>query len=218
VFGELDLYLHAEGNYLRAYEKMGAHPDHHGRSGRHKLRRMGSNARRVSVIGDFQRLGWPPPPDAAASERRHLGDIPAGRAAGSRYKYEIKPRNGALVLKADPYAFAAECPHKRHRVVCNLPIRHQTDCSRTAGAPSRRPARSGLDLRSASGVVAAHPEKETVRRLSRTRRYACSYVKYMGFTHIELMPVTEYPFGGSWGISRLPYSLHKPLRDAKRLP
>ena len=110
VLGELDLYLHAEGNYLRGYEKMGAHPTViDGVSGT-SFAVWAPNARRVSVVGDFN--GW--------DGRRHpMRLYPSagiweiflpGVTSGSRYKYEIKARNGALILKADPFAFAAECP------------------------------------------------------------------------------------------------------------
>ena len=206
VLGELDLYLHAEGNYLRAFEKMGAHPivlD--GVSGTN-FAVWAPNARRVSVVGDFNT--W--------DGRRHPMRLHPGAgiweiflpgvAAGARYKYEIKTRHGALLLKADPYAFEAERPPQTASVVCGA----------SPSALRMEEAGPRADRHAPVSIYEVHlgswqrvPEEAhrplTYRELADR---LVPYVKDMGFTHLELMPVNEHPFTGSWGYQ--PTSLFAP--------
>ncbi|MGB8601056.1 MAG: hypothetical protein WCD42_02550, partial [Rhizomicrobium sp.] len=121
---DLDLYLHAEGNYFRAYEKMGAHPIIKDGVAGVLFAVWAPDARRVSVVGDFN--AW----DGRVSimRLRHGAGIweifLPGITAGCCYKYEIKTNAGALLLKADPFALAAECPPKTASVVrAALPAR-----------------------------------------------------------------------------------------------
>jgi 1,4-alpha-glucan branching enzyme len=197
VLGELDLYLHAEGNYLRAFEKMGAHPTvMDGVSGT-SFAVWAPNARRVSVVGDFN--AW----DGRRHPMRlHLGAgiweifLP-GVAPGARYKYEIKARNGALLLKGDPYAFEAECPPQTASIVCCGPA----SAARTeeAGPPADRHAPVSIyEVHLGSWQRVPEDGHRSLTYLELSDRLV-SYVKDMGFTHLELMPVNEHPFTGSWG-------------------
>ncbi len=121
VLGDLDLHLHAEGSYERSYEKMGAHPAVMDGVEGTAFAVWAPNARRVSVVGDFN--DW--------DGRRHpmrfhpgagLWDIfLPGVGAGALYKYEIKTRDGEVTLKADPYAFQAERPPRTASIVHGLP-------------------------------------------------------------------------------------------------
>ena len=165
------------------------------------------NARRVSVVGDFN--GW--------DGRRHPMRLHPGAgiweiflpgvAPGTRYKYEIKARNGAILLKADPFAFQAELPPLTASVVF-AGARAGVQLNRPAGPRADR-RRAGLDLRGSSGFVAARAGRGTSpAQLSRAGRQLVPYVKEMGFTHIELMPINEHPFTGSWGYQ--PTSLFAP--------
>ena len=201
LLGELDLYLHAEGNYLRSYEKMGAHPTVMDGVAGSSFAVWAPNARRVSVVGDFNDWDGRRHPMRLHPSAGIWEIFLPGVTSGSRYKYEIKARNGALILKADPYAFAAECPPQTASVVCELPH------SPSNGRPDESPGSPRSDRRSPISIYEVHlgswrriPEEggrtPTYRELADT---LVPYVKYMGFTHIELMPVTEYPFGGSWG-------------------
>lgn len=197
LLGELDLYLHAEGNYLRAFEKMGAHPTvMDGVSGT-SFAVWAPNARRVSVVGDFN--AW--------DGRRHPMRLHPGAgiweiflpgvAPGARYKFEIKVRNGALLLKADPYAFEAERPPLTASVVCAT----SPSAARMAEAGPRADRHAPVSIYEVHlGSWQRVPEdghrplnyRELADRL-------IPYVKDMGFTHLELMPVNEHPFTGSWG-------------------
>jgi len=208
LLGELDLYLHAEGNYLRGFEKMGAHPTVNDGVEGTSFAVWAPNARRVSVVGDFN--GW--------DGRRHVMRLHPGAGIweiflpgigpGARYKYEIKARNGALILKADPFAFQAELPPKTASVVSA-----DARSGRKVEAVGKGPK---ADRRSPVSIYEVHlgswrrvPEEKS-RPLS-YRELAdqlVPYVKEMGFTHIELMPINEHPFDGSWGYQ--PTSLFAP--------
>ncbi len=195
TLGELDLYLHAEGNYLRAFEKMGAHPiEIDGVSGV-SFAVWAPNARRVSVVGDFN--NW----DGRCHVMRlHPGAgiweifVP-GISSGVCYKYEIKTRDGALLLKADPFAFEAERPpHTASKVRANLP-----ELPRTKGPHGDRASPVAIyevHLGSWQRVPEEGNRSLTYRELADR---LVPYVKEMGFTHIELMPINEHPFDGSWG-------------------
>jgi 1,4-alpha-glucan branching enzyme len=199
VLGELDLYLHAEGNFLRGYERMGAHPMEKDGVDGTSFAVWAPNARRVSVVGDFN--SW----DGRVHPMRlHPGAgiwemfLP-GVGPGTPYKYEIKARDGSILLKADPFAFQAELPPRTASIV---------SADARVGAV-REPTGHGphADRRSPVAIYEVHlrswrhvPEDGnrhlTYRELAET---LVPYVKEMGFTHIELMPINEHPFDGSWG-------------------
>ncbi|HUO97321.1 MAG TPA: 1,4-alpha-glucan branching protein GlgB [Rhizomicrobium sp.] len=199
VLGELDLYLHAEGNYLRGFEKMGAHPCVRDGVEGTSFAVWAPNAKRVSVVGDFN--GW----DGRVHPMRlHPGagiwDIfLPGVGPGTRYKFEIKARSGAILLKADPFAFQAEIPPRTASLV-SADARSGAEREETGKGPH-------ADRRSPVAIYECHlrswrriPEEDnrnlTYRELADT---LVPYVKDMGFTHIELMPISEHPFDGSWG-------------------
>ena len=202
VLGEMDVYLLAEGTHLRTYERMGAHV--------RKLEGIegtaftvwAPNAKRVSVVGDFN--DW----DGRVHPMRlQMGCgvwelfLP-GVGEGARYKYEIRGQHGELLpLKADPYAFYAEQPPKQASVVVRQPAHKWDD----AGWMKRRQEAS--DRNAPISIYEVHlgswkrvPE-EGFRYLTYRELAAqlVPYVKDMGFTHIELLPVSEFPFDGSWG-------------------
>jgi 1,4-alpha-glucan branching enzyme len=157
------------------------------------------NAESVSVVGDFN--GW----DNRLHLLRSMGSsgiwelfVPhAGE--GVRYKFEIRPRGGQPLLKADPVAFRTETPPLTASVVHDLGHYHWNDAAFCA---ERRASTSGpLSIYEAHlGSWARVPEEEgralTYREIA--PRLA-DHVKKLGFTHVEFMPVAEHPFGGSWG-------------------
>lgn len=201
ILGEQDLYLHLEGTYLRSFEKMGAHPlviD--GITGT-SFTVWAPNARRVSVVGDFN--DW--------DGRRHPMRLHPGAgiweiflpgvAEGARYKYEIKTRDNAVLLKADPFAFEAEHPPQTASIV-------SADLRSVAGGTGAK-ARGGPSVDRHAPVSIYEVHLGSWRRVPGEGHRSLSYreladtlvpyVKEMGFTHIEIMPVSEYPFDGSWG-------------------
>jgi 1,4-alpha-glucan branching enzyme len=201
LLSDLDLYLFGEGNHTRIYEKLGAHPmTRDGVDGTH-FAVWAPNAARVSVIGDFN--GW----DGRSHPMRSLGDsgiwtefVPDARI-GQRYKLEIETPSGELLVKADPFGFAFEVPPLSASVICRLDYEwHDDDWMQQRPELDswfRRPmAAYEVHLGSWARVPEDGERYLTYQELAAR---LIPYVKDMGYTHIELLPVMEHPFSGSWG-------------------
>ena len=199
--GELDRHLFAEGTHLSAYDKLGAHPlEMEGTQGV-VFAVWAPNARRVSVVGEFN--SWD---GRRHPMRKHPGVglweifIP-GLRAGERYKYEIKAHQGAVLLKADPFAFAAEKPPATASIVHDFG-RHAWQDGAWLSERARR-----IDRAAPISIYEVHlgswkRKPEDGNRYLTYRELADDLVPHardLGFTHIELLPVSEYPFDGSWG-------------------
>ncbi len=169
------------------------------------------NARRVSIVGDFN--GW----DGRRHPMRLRHEfgvwelfIP-GLGSGGRYKFEVLGADGALLpLKADPLAFAAERPPATASILHGLPQHEWRDAAWMEARAARDPRHAPLSIYECHlGSWARVPEEGdrylTYRELADR---LIPYVRDMGFTHIELLPITEYPFDGSWGYQ--PVSLFAP--------
>jgi 1,4-alpha-glucan branching enzyme len=214
---EFDAYLFGEGTHYQIYEKMGAHPTEiDGVSGVY-FAVWAPNARNVSVIGDFN--SW----DGRKHQMRkgHTGiwdlfipDVTVGTA----YKYEIKSPEGHIYEKSDPYGFFQEVRPKTASIVTNLNEYTWRDQDwldkRRNTDPLKQPIsvyelhlgswmHASMDNPPTSGypAVSAADLKPGARFLT-YRELAedlIPYVKEMGYTHIEVMPIAEHPFDGSWG-------------------
>lgn len=195
--GELDLHLLGEGRHQQLWEVLGAHPRHYttldGAVTGTSFAVWAPAARGVSVFGDFD--SW----HGASTPMRRLGAsgvwevfVP-GVATGTRYKYRIHGADGRTVDHADPLAFAAETPPATASIVTASDYEwddHDWCAARAHRDPAREPMsiyevhlgswRPGTDYRSAADQLA-------------------EYVLALGFTHVELLPIAEHPFGGSWG-------------------
>ncbi len=202
ILGEVDVYLIAEGNHLRIYEKLGAHPmELDGVQGTAFLV-WAPNARRVSVVGAFN--GW----DGRRHPMRKRVEcgvwelfVP-GIAPGETYKYEIKGPHGELLpLKADPFGFAAERPPSTASVVHGLSRFDWQDAEwmMTREAANAREAPISIYECHLGSWMRVPDEGQRYLTYSELADRLVPYIKAMGFTHIELMPVSEYPFDGSWG-------------------
>ncbi|MGB8811575.1 MAG: 1,4-alpha-glucan branching protein GlgB [Paracoccaceae bacterium] len=200
VLGELDEYLLGEGTHKRLWQVLGAHVRvHEGVEGT-AFAVWAPNAQRVSVVGDFNI--W----DGRRHPMRKRGAtgvwetfIP-GVGEGVTYKYEIRGVDGALMpLKADPVGFGSEHAPANGSVVRRIDGAHWLDGDWMAG----RAARHSIDA--AISVYEVHlgswkraPGNRMLSYLELADQLV-DYVVDMGFTHIELMPISEYPFDGSWG-------------------
>jgi 1,4-alpha-glucan branching enzyme len=216
LLGQQDLYLFNEGSHLRLYEKLGAHPrTFHGVTGV-SFAVWAPAAHYVSVIGDFN--GWNKgrhPLRPRESSGIWEGFVP-GLGPGAAYKFHVASRvNHHAVDKSDPVGFFHEVAPRTGSIVCDLAYdwndgewmgRRRQQAGLAAplsiyevhfGSWRRQPAASispvqhtgsghWLGYREAAGPLA-------------------EYVKAMGFTHVELMPVTEHPFYGSWGYQATGY-------------
>jgi 1,4-alpha-glucan branching enzyme len=202
VLGELDAYLLASGNHLHLYEALGAHVRTIDGVAGTTFAVWAPNARRVSVVGDFN--AW----DGRVHRmylRRECGVwelfVP-GVGAGARYKYELESSDGHLLpLRSDPIAFASEVRPATASIVWDAPPFAWTDDAWLAGRGARQHRAAPISIYEVHlGSWRRVPEDEdrflTYRELATT---LVPYARDHGFTHIELLPVTEHPFDGSWG-------------------
>jgi 1,4-alpha-glucan branching enzyme len=210
MLSDFDLHLFSEGTHLRLYEKFGAQLTEHGGVRGVCFSVWAPNAERVSVIGDFNQ--W----DGRRNPMRPRGAsgmweiFMPGLQQGDLYKFEIKTRyQGYIATKSDPLAFAAELRPKTASAVWDINRYQWHDESWMA----ERGRRQALDAPMAIyevhlGSWKRESSPEYGRRWLTYRELAedlVPYVKDMGYTHIELMPVTEYPYDGSWGYQTTGY-------------
>lgn len=200
VLGEMDEYLLGEGTHRRMWQVLGAHLiTHEGTAGVH-FAVWAPNAQRVSVVGDFNI--W----DGRRNPMRKRGStgvweifIP-GLKEGNSYKYEIRAADGAILpLKADPVGFGSEHPPANASVVRDISPRTWGD----ADWMTKRQALQNIEA--PISVYEVHlgswkraPGNRMLSYLEMAEQLV-DYVADMGFTHIEMLPVSEYPFDGSWG-------------------
>jgi len=208
LLGEMDLYLFAEGNHRDLGSCLGAQVTSVDGVAGVRFAVWAPNARRVSVVGDFNI--W--------DGRRHPMRLrhPSGvweifiprLQPGAAYKYEILGAHGILPLKADPMALATQLPpDTASKVAAPLQVDWQDhDWMQARGDKQKSTAPLSIyelhvgswqcELDEAGEVARQYGWRELAERL-------IPYVQQLGFTHIELMPIMEHPFGGSWGYQAL---------------
>jgi len=204
VLGELDVWLLAEGSHLRPYERLGAHlREIDGEQGT-AFAVWAPDAQRVSVVGDFNTWDGRRHPMRLRRECGVWEIFLPGVGAGACYKYEIRSRDGhVLPLKADPYGFAAELRPSTASIVCALP---QTTTRKSIAAGSKLNAPVSIyEVHLGSWRRTDDGGFPDWQRISET---LIPYVVDLGFTHLELLPISEHPFDGSWGYQ--PLGLYAP--------
>jgi 1,4-alpha-glucan branching enzyme len=206
ILGDTDLWLLAEGTHYRPYEKLGARLAHIDGVAGVNFAVWAPNARRVSVVGSFN--NW----DGRRHTMRSRG--PSGvweifipqLTAGDLYKLEIKTLDGELLLKADPFALRAELrPDTASVVQALLPVQPSDPARQLANSLGAPVSIYEVHLGSWRRVPEQGNRWLTYRELA---VQLIAYVKDLGFTHIELLPVSEHPFDGSWGYQ--PVGLYAP--------
>ncbi len=200
VLGDIDIYLISEGRHLRLYEKLGAHPVVMDGVAGIAFAVWAPSAARVSVVGSFN--DWDGRRNAMRSRGASgvweifLPDV----AEGAAYKYEIRSAEGWLLpLKADPFAFGSERSPATASVVAVAGNEHWTDgnwLEGRAAAQSRAAPISIYEVHLGSWKRAEGNRYLTYRELAHD---LIPYAAGLGFTHIELLPIAEHPFDGSWG-------------------
>jgi 1,4-alpha-glucan branching enzyme len=211
VLGELDLHLLGEGSHLASYRKLGAHPLAHAGVEGVAFAVWAPNARRASLVGDFN--DW----DGRRMPMRRRPEVGIwelfvpGLRPGHFYKYEmLAPDGNLLPLKADPYAERAEPPPGTASVIA-APSRHVWSDDAWLAQRAQHNDRSApiavyeAHLGSWRRSRGSHGRYLSYRELADE---LVPYVRGLGFTHIEILPVSEYPFDGSWGYQ--PVSLFAP--------
>jgi 1,4-alpha-glucan branching enzyme len=200
TIGELDLHLFGEGNHRRLWRAFGAHPRVIDGVDGVAFAVWAPNARRVSVVGDF--CWW----DGRFLPMRSLGSsgvfelfVP-GLEPGALYKYEIKTQAGEIRLKSDPMALAMEMPpNTSSRVAASSFVWGDAEwmSHRGQGDRLREPmAIYEVHLGSWARAIEEGNRPLTYREIAPR---LVEHVKRLGFTHVELLPVAEHPFTGSWG-------------------
>ena len=201
TIGDLDLHLAGEGTHTRLWEKLGAHRRVMDGVEGVSFAVWAPNARGVRVVGDFNSF------DGRLHQMRTLGSsgiwelfIPDIHD-GSLYKFEVLTAQGHLILKTDPLAFATEQPGGAHPGTCivHTPTYEFTDdewMSRRESLESYKEPMSVYEVHLGSWRRRSDGEPMNYRELGRALADYCSE---MGFTHVELLPVAEHPFTGSWG-------------------
>ncbi|MGE0384801.1 MAG: 1,4-alpha-glucan branching protein GlgB [Gammaproteobacteria bacterium] len=203
-----DIYLFRQGTHGRLYEKLGAHPCRIGDVDGVHFAVWAPNAAQVCVIGDFNHWEGGRDPLAPRWDGSGIweGFVP-GAVHGARYKYRITPRQqGGTFDKGDPFAFAWECPPRTASVVWETDYAWGDDAWM-----ARRSARNALDA--PMSVYEVHlgswrrvPEHGNRHLGYREIAHALAeHVCALGFTHVELLPVMEHPFYGSWGYQTTGY-------------
>ena len=199
LLSAFDLHLHGEGTHYETYNMLGSHLAQCEGVPGVRFAVWAPNAEVVSVIGDFNE--W--------DNRRHPMRLRTGGVweiflphlpEGSAYKYHVRSRfRGFQEQKADPYATRSECPPKTASIVWNLDKHEWRDAEwmeARAGADALKRPMSAYEVHLGSWLLGPHGEPMTYRELAVS---LVAYVKRMGYTHIELMPIMEHPFSGSWG-------------------
>ena len=199
-FSELDRYLFHEGSHFKAYKKMGAHIRRENGVSGVRFCIWAPEAKRVCVLCD--RLGW----DEFKGEMERVGSgvwevfIP-GIRAGDKYRYMIVGCDGITRFKADPYAFRSELRPATASIVCPLTGYKWNDKEFI----SQNSNKNVLQKPMAIYEVHLGSWKRDMRYEDGFLNYRvladelAQYINYMGYTHVELIGICEYPFDGSWG-------------------
>jgi len=207
VLGEMDIYLFNEGTHYDVYKKLGAHVMEIGGIQGVHFAVWAPSAQRVSVTGDFN--GW----DGRVHPMRKM--VPSGVweiflpgvHEGAHYKFEIRGPHGEVFLKTDPYAFFAQHTTLTGCMVFDLNRFSWSDSEWMEKRRGRDPYATPMSIYEVHlGSWQRLPE-EGNRFLSyiELADRLIPYVKELGFTHIELLPVMEHPFDGSWGYQVVNY-------------
>jgi 1,4-alpha-glucan branching enzyme len=192
--GDIDLHLAGEGRHERIYEKLGAHVTEGGVA----FAVWAPNAAKVSVVGEWN--AWDG--RVSAMEQRGVSGIweaiVPDAYEGALYRYQITTRDGALLLKSDPYAFAAEVPPGNASRI----FRSRYEWNDGDWIERRRASRPYDEPMSIYEVHLGSWRRTLDNQPLDYRELASqlgTYASDMGFTHVELLPVMEHPYSGSWG-------------------
>ncbi|MDB5101523.1 MAG: glycogen branching enzyme [Cyanobacteria bacterium RYN_339] len=204
--GELDLHLLSEGRHYRTYEKLGAHPTvRDGVAGTH-FAVWAPNAREVSVIGEFNGWRWGAHPLAFHPHPGIWEGFVPGAKQGQSYKYAIASAASAFkVEKADPHAFLSEPRPQTASKIWSLDGYEWGDKAWMADRERRQAVTAPMvvyEVHLGSWMRGENNRWLSYRELA---PLLVEWVKREGFTHVELLPINEHPFDGSWGYQSTGY-------------
>ena len=202
LLGELDLYLFAEGNHRQLASCLARATDPSRRRGGRALRGLGAERRARLGGRRFQRLGRAPSPDATTLSIRRLGTVRPAPRRGRTVQVRVAGPRRPPAAEGRPLALACETPPGTASKTCAA-LRHEW---RDQDWLARRAERQGYAAPLSIYEVHAGSWRHRDGRpphWSELAEELIPYVRQLGFTHIELMPVMEHPFGGSWGYQPL---------------
>ncbi len=199
--GETDVWLLAEGKHLRPWQKLGAHPTAMDGASGTAFAVWAPHARSVGLLGDF--TNWQARPMRLRPECGVWELFVPGAGVGDWYKFEVQGADGRHVMKTDPYARETELPPGNAARVCE-PLR-------TPAAPAAqhlRPAAPMAIYEVHAGSWKRPEGPHTLPTWDDLTTHLVPYAAGLGFTHLELLPVSEHPFYASWGYQ--PTGLYAP--------
>jgi 1,4-alpha-glucan branching enzyme len=206
LLGELDLHLLAEGNHRELGRCLGALPMTIDGVQGTRFAVWAPNARRVSVVGEFNHWDGRRHPMRLRYEAGVWELFIPRIGAGTRYQYEIVGADGSLLpLKADPVARATEMPPSTVSVVApDTPFRWTDDAWMSTRSAKHHPSApiSVYEVHAGSWLRVLEEEGRSLNWHELADRLI-PYAVQMGFTHLEFLPIMEHPFGGSWGYQPL---------------
>ena len=202
ILTDFDTYLMGEGSHERTYEKMGAHlVEINGEKGVH-FAVWAPNAQKVCLMGDFNSWHGDSHPLASSNSGIWTLFVPA-LTENSVYKYRIVSQSGESFEKADPYGFSMEQRPRTASVVADLNRYQWTDGDWIAGRAKHQALDRPISIYEVHlGSWRKVPDDKWGSRYLTYRELADELIPYvveMGYTHLELLPITEYPFDASWG-------------------
>ncbi len=200
-----DIYLFREGSHFQLYDKLGAHLDIRDQKPGVRFAVWAPNAKYMSVIGNFN--DWNPQSHPLVARPDSSGiweGFIEGLENGKLYKYHLVSSNGYTVDKGDPYSTLWELPPNTASIIWDLEYTwNDADWMAQRKTPDTQPM-SVYEVHLGSWKR----DPQSPGGFMNYRQIAhelCSYVKDMGFTHVELLPVMEHPFYGSWGYQTVGY-------------
>ncbi len=205
-FGPQDMYLFNEGSHLRLYDKLGSHPATVNGTAGYQFAVWAPNADYVSVVGDFNAWDRGANPMHAMGSSGVWGGFIPGVKSGTCYKYHIAAPGGFVAEKTDPFAFTCEIPPKAAAVTWDLTYQwSDADWMANRKAKSAHDkAVSIYEVHLGSWMREADPPYHSLNYRDVAPKLA-AYCRDMGFTHVELLPITEHPFFASWGYQTTGY-------------
>ncbi|WP_025270082.1 1,4-alpha-glucan branching protein GlgB [Hippea sp. KM1] len=203
LFTDYDIYLFKEGTHAKIYEKLGCHLFEDGAY----FAVWAPNAEYVSVVGDFNGYDKGKDPLSLRGDGSGIWEgFVKGVKKGQTYKFYIGSKFGGGFLKADPVAFYYETPPKSASVVWDLEYRwHDDDWMKSRSSKNRFDSPISIYEVHLGSFMRKVEENNRWLTYKELAGVLLDYVKDMGFTHIELLPITEHPFDGSWGYQTIGY-------------
>jgi 1,4-alpha-glucan branching enzyme len=201
---QMPVYLFHQGTAAKAYELMGSHPEvQDGKEG-YRFRVWAPNASSVAIIGAFN--GWRPLHQMQRITDQGLWELFISELSEyTAYKYQITDKQGSLHVKSDPYSFHMETRPDTASKTCNVDRYQWTDDQWRIKQKKRAPYDTPMNIYEVHLGSWRKYEDGNYFNYEKLAEELIPYVKEMGYTHLEFMPVSEYPFDGSWGYQVMGY-------------